>query len=529
MPGSSRSDISRRVNRSLAWVGLASSTVGLLDIVSYAIIWAFWVSNEEFGIATVAISLFPALDLLADMGLSAAVIQRDDHSDEKISTVFWLNLSMTLVLFVLLALVIGPALASLQGVDIVASLLTVYGLKLLWQNVYVMPSALMRRELRFKELSIIRIIANVAEFVAKVGSAAAGFGIWCFVIGPFARVLVTGIGVQLRHPWRPRLVLRFREAWDWARFGFKASASQILFNLYTNADYQVVAYFIGKEAAGLYTIAYMIVLEPCKVIGEVVIQIAFPTFAKLKHHTDRLVDQFIAFTRMNMVVMLLFLGVVFVSPTELLYALWGTERLPAAPILQVLCTVGVLRALSFVPPPLLDGIGRPGLTLTYTIVAAIVLPTSFVLSAIFFGDQYGALAVAWAWALGYPIAFAVLAFVALRLLGLSALEYLRRIAGIPACAIAAMAVSAGVRWLLQGTPPLLSLLLTGATMMVLFLLLLAYTQGISPHSVALAIKGKAPVPAEIEPALASEHAAASARAAETKPPAEAASPPASAP
>ena len=43
--------------------------------------------------------------------------------------------------------------------------------KLLWQNVYFIPSALMRRQLRFKELSIIRILANTAEFVGKVGSA----------------------------------------------------------------------------------------------------------------------------------------------------------------------------------------------------------------------------------------------------------------------------------------------------------------------------------------------------------------------
>lgn len=501
MPGSSRSDIRQRVNRGIAWVGLASSTVGLLDIVAYAIILALWISNEQFGVAAVAISLFPALDLLADMGLSAAVIQRDDHSEEKISTVFWLNLVMSLALLVLLAVVIGPGLAWLQGAEIVAPLLTVYGLKLVWQNVYFMPAALMRRELRFKELSIIRIVANVAEFAGKVGSAALGAGIWCFVIGPLARVLVTGIGVQLCHPWRPRFVLRLREAIDWAVFGFKASASQILFHLYTNADYQVVAYFIGKEAAGLYTLAYMVVLEPCKVIGEVIIQIAFPTFARLKYHKDRLVEQFIAFTRMNLVVMLLFLGVVFVSAGELLYSFWGTERVPAAPIMQVLCFVGVLRAMSFVPPPLLDGVGRPGLTLRYTMVAAVVLPVFFVAGAVLLGDEYGALSVAIAWAVGYPIAFAVLAYLAMSQIDLSAGEYLRRVAGIPVCAVIAMVASAGVRWLVvDAVPPLLSLLLAGSVMVGLFLLLLAYTQGISPRRVAQAIKGTGAPPAAAPPA-----------------------------
>ena len=87
------------------------------------------------------------------------------------------------------------------------------GGKLIFQNVYFMPSALMKRELRFRELSIIRIVANLVEFAAKVGFAAAGFGIWCFVFGPLGRVLVTGIGAQICHPWRPKAVLKLRETY----------------------------------------------------------------------------------------------------------------------------------------------------------------------------------------------------------------------------------------------------------------------------------------------------------------------------
>ena len=99
---SSDTDIEKDVNRGVAWVGLASSSVGLLDILSLFIILRFWISPSEYGIAAVAITLFPVLDRATDMGLSAAVIQRDDHTEEKISTVFWLNLAMTVVLFLLL-------------------------------------------------------------------------------------------------------------------------------------------------------------------------------------------------------------------------------------------------------------------------------------------------------------------------------------------------------------------------------------------------------------------------------------------
>ncbi len=488
-------DIKTDVNRGLAWVGLASAMVGVLDIVSRFVILALWISKKEYGIAGLAIPLFPVLDRATDMGLSAAVIQRDDHSEDKISTVFWLNVAISLVMFGLLALVIGPGLAAFQGEPIVASLLTVYGAKLLWQNVYFMPWALMTKELRFKELSIIRMLANVAEFAGKVGFAAAGFGVWCFVLGPLCRVVVTGVGIQLRHPWRPRFVLRVREALDWFTFGIKASGSKVLFYLYTNVDYQVVFHYFGKEANGIYYLAYELVLEPVRIISDVIVAVAFPTFAKLKYQRDKLIAQFNSFTRMNLVVMMGFLGIAFVSGDDMIRLFlssdptWVDAADRAFDVVRVLCAVGVLRALSFVVPPLLDGMGRPALTLIYTAVASVVLPLLFVVSAIVLGDRYQELSVAIAWAVGYPIAFAVLFAMALGLLELKLWTYLRQSIGIALIALLTIAVSAGVRWLATDLPVWARFSLPTVTMVGIFFVLLAYFEGISPRSVVRAIKG----------------------------------------
>jgi len=485
---SSDSDIKKDVNRGLAWVGMASSMVGVLDLVALVVVLKFWIGPEEYGIATLAITLFPILDKATDMGLSAAVIQRDDHTDEKISTVFWLNLAMSLVMFSAIAFAIGPGLSAFHHSDTVGALLTLYGTKLIWQNVYFMPSALMRRELRFKEISIIRIFANIAEFAGKVGFAPV-FGVWCFVLGPLCRVLVTGVGTQICHPWRPKFVLQLREAMDWFWFGVRTSASQILFFAYTNVDYQIVGFYFGNTALGFYRLAYDIVLDPCRIIGDVVTQIAFPTFSRLKAHTHKLVEQFITFTKINLVVMLGFLGAVFVPAHELVL-FWGAKWLPAAPALRVLCLVGVLRALSFIVPPLLDGIGKPQLTLTYMIVASIALPACFI-GAGEIAQVYDLnfMTIAWAWAVGYPVAFSVLFFLAFRAIKLRAAHYLREIIGIPLCAAAGLAASVGIMQLIGWAPAGVRFLLGAGTMVGVFFVLLAYTQGISPRTVKNALKG----------------------------------------
>jgi O-antigen/teichoic acid export membrane protein len=481
--------IQRDVNRGLAWFGLAASWVSLLDVIANVVILALWISPAQYGVAALAITLFPVLDLAADLGLSAAVIQRDDHTEAKISTVFWLNVVMSVFLFAVLALAVGPLLSLLHGEPIVGLMLTAYGGKLIWQNVYTMPKALMRRQLRFKEIAGVRSIANAIEFAVKIGVAAGGGGIWCFVIGPLAREIGWAAGIQWCHPWRPRLVMRIGEAASWAWFGIRQSGSQVLFHAYTNVDYQLVGHYFGAAANGFYRLAYDIVLEPCRILAMIVNQVAFPAYSRLKHRRRELIEQFIALTRLNLVVVLGFVAIILVAADDIVAVLWGPEWMPAATAARILCAVGALRALSFLIPPLLEGMGHPGRSLAYNAVAAVVLPTCFVVAAEVLGDDLGFVSVAVAWAVGYPIAFAVLARLALGLLDLDATEYLRRVIGIPGCAALAAAAAGGVHFLAAPLSPGLRLALATATLLAVFFPALALWQGISPRSVIAAIRG----------------------------------------
>lgn len=489
--------MSTNVNRGLAWIGVASSLVGILDIVAILIILNNWVSQEQYGIATLVVWLFPILDQATDLGLSAAVIQRDDHDDAKISTVFWINLMTAVSIFGLLC-GFAPIAAHIYGHDIIGWMLVVYGTKLLWQNLYFIPVAMMKRELRFKELSIIRILANLAEFAGKVGFAAAGFGIWCFVLGPLCRVLVTGVGSQLRHPWRPKLIFRFRAAKEYVTFGLRSSGSQILFYFYTNIDYPIVGFFFGEAALGAYRLAYEVVLEPVRMISNVVVDIAFPAFARLQHARERLIAQLVSFTKLNLITVMLYSAVVFVAADDVL-ALFFPAYTEAATAVRILCAVAVLRAVGFVVPPLLDGTGHPNRTFNYMLSASIVLPIAFALGAVVLGDRLDYVSVTIAWAVGYPIAFAVLIWLATHTLQWSVGAYVRSVGGVIACLFAAMFGALGVHYLLDASHPLLRFVLTAATVVLIAGFSLAYTQGISIRSVRRSMRGEPDATIDAQP------------------------------
>ena len=482
------------VNRSVAWAGAAQAIIAVTDIVSYALVVAFWVSPAQAGIAFAAMTFYVLLDTAADFGVTSALIQRDDHTPERVSTVFWFNVLVSTGLFVML-LGIGPLYAHILDQPIVAWLLIAYGGKLLLQNIYAIPFAQLRKEMRFGEIAKARIVAHVSESVGRVVFAAMGLEVWCWTLAALTRALVFGVIIQARHPFVPKLVFKPREILDFVRFGLRTAASQILYRLYTSVDQPVVQYYFGEHAGGIYGVALYLILEPVKTISAVVIDVAYPTFARLRNDPKGLVAQFLQFTRLNLLAVLPFLVLIGLTAPELLRLFFAKSSWSTADVemcvdaTRVLCTVGTLRALGFLGPPLLDGIGRPELTLRYMVVATILVPLSFVVGARFLGPEIGLLSVAIAWAVGYPLAFAVLQYLVARSIDLPFKLYAKSSWGIIGCCLAGLAAGEAVDQILTGVSDAVRLCTIGGTALVVTFLLAAVWQGITPRAITRAIKG----------------------------------------
>jgi PST family polysaccharide transporter len=485
--------LSTQVSRGVAWAAAAQAVIAITDLISQLVVLAFWVGSKDYGVASGAIAFYTLLDTAADFGVTSALIQRDDHTPERVSTVFWFNLLISAGLFVLL-LGIGPLYGYVQGHAVVGWLLIAYGGKLVFQNVYAIPFALLRKELRFGEIAKARMIAHIAESVGRVAFAALGATVWCWTLAALTRAVVFGAIIQLRHPFVPRLVFQPREVFDYVRFGMRTAASQILFRVYTSVDAPIVLYMFGEQAAGIYSAALFIVLEPVKTISNVVIDVAFPTFARLRDDRQGLITQFIQFTRFNLIAVLPFVVLILLVIPEFLRIFyshkWGSDELVlCADAARILCLVGTLRALGFVGPPLLDGIGRPELTLRYMAVAAIAVPGSFVLGAHLLGDGLGLLSVAVAWAVGYPVAFAALSYLVTRSIDLPLGAYLRGSWGIIGCCLAGLLAGLAVSAALSTAGDAVRLVAVSGAALVVTFALVATWQRITPRSIAAAIRG----------------------------------------
>jgi O-antigen/teichoic acid export membrane protein len=197
-------------------------------------------------------------------------------------------------------------------------------------------------------------------------------------------------------------------------------------------------------------------------------------------------SQLLRFTRQNAIALAPFLVFAGVEADDLLALLYPPLPPAAATAARILCVVGGLRTLGFVLPPLLAALGRASRVLAYEAVAAVVLPAGFVIAATVAHDA-GFVAVAWAWAAGDPLAFAVLLAMALPAAQLTASLYVRALLRIVACAAAATLAAELVRAALPASP--LRVVAVAAAVLAVYLGLLAKLERITPATVIRWFRG----------------------------------------
>jgi len=482
-----------QLGRGTAWVAIASGLSGTLDLITTAACLWLWLSTEDLGTATLAGALLPVLERLGTAGMPAAMVRWGDGDRRALSTMLWLALASSCALLAALV-VLGPWLGQAFGAPILAGLLVGYGVKLVLQNAHLVPEALLRRELAFDRLTRVRIAASIADAIAKLGAAYLGahghpaLRVWCFVIGPLVAGAVTSIGIQLSRPWRPALAFDRALAADAVRYGAQVAGGELLYFVYTNADYFAIGAAWGNAAVGAYRLAYELVLDVVRLVSLVTAEVAFPAFAR-PADAARAGELLIRFTRQNAIALIPVVAFLAVEAGDLLAVLYPPLGPAATTAARILCVVGGLRVVSFVLPAMLAGLGHAGDALLYHLLACAVLPAAFAAAAWCWPDA-GYVAVAWAWAAGYPIVFGVLLQRALARTRVGLARYLRSVAGVVACGAGAAAVAIAVHLVLPG-PPIGRLVAVAIAIVAIYAGLLARVERITPRSILRTVRGTA--------------------------------------
>ena len=286
-PGAAgRANMTAQAASGLSWSAL--STVALVVAnLAYTATVSRLLDPTEFGLMAMANLVVLFGQYFARMGLASALVQKPELSDEEVRAASTAGIVIGLVCMGLVWL-LAPAVGGLFHTPEVAPVLRGLGVSFLFMGWSMTGLGLLRRELRFRALSVISIGAYVVGYlVVGVGLALLGAGVWSLVAATVTSTLIQAVWqfAILRHPLRP--VLRWRPYQAVCGYGTRLSVAHVLDYLGGNLDTFTVARIASTAVLGQYSRAYYLVFQPLgNYLSAALTNVAFATLSRVQEDLD---------------------------------------------------------------------------------------------------------------------------------------------------------------------------------------------------------------------------------------------------
>ena len=353
------------------WSGISMGAVTGLQFVTLAVL-ARLLSPPDFGLMGMIMVVIGFAQAFADMGISNAIIHRQDATRNQLSSLYWLNIIAGIIVFFVVCasapLIIGfyhePRLHNLLYLTAVIFLITPFGQQF---------QILLQKELRFNGLAKIEIATSIVNSAVAIVLAFSGFGVYSLIWGQLAststRVLML-FSTGWRN-WRPGFHFSKRDLKGYLSFGLYQVGERTINYLNSNLDYLLIGSMLGAKSLGYYTLAYNLIIRPSSLINPVITKVAFPVFSRMQNETNRLKRGYLKVLQLlstvNFPVMV---GLAVVAPIAV-PVIFGEQWLPSILLIQILTIVGLLRSTGNPVGSLLLSKGRADLGFKWNLALAI--------------------------------------------------------------------------------------------------------------------------------------------------------------
>jgi O-antigen/teichoic acid export membrane protein len=371
----------------VAWTVLRVVASRLTGSVVFIVL-ARLLDPHAFGIVALASVFVVLISLLVESGFGEALIQRRELTRTDLDTAFWANNALS-VSFALLVLVGADLLSTPFGEPQLAPVLRVLSLVFLCSALASVPQAILRRDLRFRALTIRTIAATTGGGIVGVAMAAAGAGVWSLVGQMIATAVIGTTTLWRTCSWRPGLAVSRQSLTELTSFSAKVLGERLAFFTSRRADDLLIGLVLGPVALGLYAAAYRLLLLFTELVIWTIEGVAFPLLSRLQHDAERAKRAFYTITELCCGLAIpSFLALAVLAP-EIIRVTLGPGWDASIPVMQVLAPVGIPQVAIYCNKAAFNAAGRPDVSLRIAVGSAVANVIGFVVSV-----QWGILAVA---------------------------------------------------------------------------------------------------------------------------------------
>lgn len=367
----------------MVWTALQRYSVMFIHFIS-GIILARLLTPYDYGCIGM-LSIFMALaEAFIDGGFGSALIQKKLPTKEDYSTIFYWNLGMSALMYIILFFS-APAISRFYKIPVLCDVLRVQGIILFIYAFNIVQRNQLRKKLNFKVLSIVTITTSVIALCVTIVMAYKGFGVWSLVAQHLITAAIPALVFWFFIKWRPIRVFSWKSFKELFGFGFY----MFLTNLLNNFSVKIQGLLIGKiyspVTMGYYSKAHSTESLASQSISSVMTQVTYPLYAEAQNDLKQLANMIRRLTMTIAYITFPFLFILLLIAKPVFILLYSERWLASVPYFQVLCIAGLGISLTAVNTQAIAAIGKSKVMFVWTLIKRAIGIATIVLGLLFWG------------------------------------------------------------------------------------------------------------------------------------------------
>lgn len=365
------------------------------------VILARLLTPDDYGLIGMVTVVIGFVQIFKDLGLSEAIIQKEQINQQQVSALFWINLLISIAIALIVA-ALSPAIAWFYGESRLIPITLVLATTFILSGLTVQHQALLRRQMNFLALAKVDIISLVVGVLTAQITAFYGAGYWALIYMQLATKLAFVAGVWLACSWKPGLPAWSPDIRSMLKFGGNLTGFRCLNYFSRNFDNVMIGRVWGAGELGLYSKAYQLLLLPITQINGPVYNVVLSALSRLQSDPERYRRAYfkavLAITTLGMPLV----AFLFASAEKVILILLGQNWLGVLPIFQFLMPAAFVATFTISMGWAYQSLGRVDRQLRWGIFSSCINVVTFLVSV-----RWGAVGVAAAYGILQPILISI--------------------------------------------------------------------------------------------------------------------------
>ena len=360
------SSLKNKAINGLLWSFTESfSNQGILFIIG--IILARLLEPFEFGLIAMIMVFIAISESFINSGFSQALIRKKECDNIDFSTIFYFNILMGLIFFILLYY-IAPFISIFYKEPQLTLIIQISSIVLIIDSFSMIQRTILTRDINFKLQTKISIIGSIFSGIVAVLMAYWGFGVWSLVFKIITQKTINTILLWKWNKWKPQVVFSLQSFNELFPFGSRLLASSLLETIYHNIYYLIIGKYFSSVELGFYARADQFQKLPSSNISGIINKVSYPVLSKLQDDQMKLKSAFKKLVNSSMLISFVFMFSLAAIAEPLIISLIGEKWTASITYLQLLCFVGVQYPINAINLNLLKIKGRSDLFLRLEVI-----------------------------------------------------------------------------------------------------------------------------------------------------------------